>query len=300
MIYKMRPAITLLITLSVIATMIALMGVMFKYLDVARSKAEVKASMIQANLLSADILMLLRQILGKTPKKSTMQTLFETPLGFSADSGEFNLHIICKPLANRINIIWLGLEDNGDMQREFSLAQSLFDMLVDKANLRDSARLKEMIIMMFKESHTIEFGIPSRINKKKGIITFKRFLQILDDYRYETDDTRVYQVPWQKYFSFGIYEKKIDGDFISPELLAFLYDLDIALVQENFHMGALDKFLTEMGESREMYGWLFADAKKVLPLTRCEARYSFRKGNYGFIFNYIDKRIEGFEFFSKE
>ena len=48
---KMRSGITLLITLSVIATMIALMGVMFKYLDVARARAEIKASLIQSNLI---------------------------------------------------------------------------------------------------------------------------------------------------------------------------------------------------------------------------------------------------------
>jgi len=296
----MRPAITLLITLSVIATMIALMGVMFKYLDVARGKAEVKASMIQANLLSADMGQMLRQILGKKPSKSTMKTLFETPLGLSAQSGEFAMTISCNPLANRVNITWLGLEGVGKKQKAFSLAQSLFEMLTDQVNLRDAALLREKILAELKQTNSMVFGESSRINKKKGIISFKKFQEILDDYRYEADDTRIYRIPWQKYFSFGISEQKIDGDFISPELLAFLYDVEIDVVQEDFEMGALDHFLTEIGETKATYKWLFSKPKKALPIAQCKASYRFRKGSYSFQFNYVDRRIEGFEFFSNQ
>ena len=291
----MRPAITLLITLSVIATMIALMGVMFKYLDVAREKAEVKASMIQANLLSADVSQFLRQILGKKPSKSTMQTLFETPLGLSAESGEFSMGISCQPLASRINITWLGLENMATKQKAYSLAFSLFEMLTDKANLRDSTLLKEKITTALKPGRSSTFGVPSRINKKKGIITFKKFQELLDDYRFETDDNRVYRIPWQRYFSFGTSEEKVDGDFASPELLAFLYDVDLNVVRENYQLGALNQFLSEIGESRAAYKWLFSE--KALAVAQCKASYTFRKGNYGFVFNYMHGKVEGFEFF---
>ncbi len=291
----MRPAITLLITLSVIATMIALMGVMFKYLDVAREKAEVKASMIQANLLSADMSQLLRQILGKKPSKSTMQTLFETPLGLSAESGEFSMGISCKPLASRINIAWLGLDNMAKKQKAYSLASSLFEMLTDEANLRDAALLKEKITAALKPGGSSTFGVPSRINKKKGIITFKKFQELLDDYRFETDDNRGYGIPWQRYFSFGTSEEKVDGDFASPELLAFLYDVELNVVRENYQLGALNQFLSEIGESRAAYKWLFSE--KALAVAQCKASYTFRKGNYGFVFNYIHGKVEGFEFF---
>jgi hypothetical protein len=280
--------------------MIALMGVMFKYLDVARGKAEVKASMIQANLLSADMGQMLRQILGKKPSKSTMKTLFETPLGLSAQSGEFAMTIACSPLANRVNITWLGLEGVGKKQKAFSLAQSLFEMLTDQVNLRDTALLREKILAEIKQTNSMVFGVSSRINKKKGIISFKKFQEILDDYRYEADDIRIYRIPWQKYFSFGISEQKIDGDFISSELLAFLYNVEINVVQEDFEMGELDNFLSEIGESRATYKWLFSEPKRPLPIAQCKASYRFRKGSYSFRFNYVDRRIEGFEFFSNQ
>ena len=295
MILRMRPAITLLITLSVIATMIALMGVMFKYLDVARSKAEVKASLIQANLLSSDITQLLRQILGKSPSKNTMQTLFETPLGLQVQTGEFAMGISCTPLANRINIAWLGWENNSKKQKEYLLAESIFEMLVDRTNLRDSAVLREKIVAALQENSSMIYGIPSRLNEKKGIISWKRFQQILDDYRYEVDDVAIYQIPWQKYFSFGVNSQRIDGDFVTPELLAFLYDTELSVVQDGYQWGALDTFLSEIGESRDTYKWLFS--KKALAVAACRATYGFRKGNYGFKFNYVDGRIEGFEFF---
>ncbi len=291
----MRSAITLLITLSVIATMIALMGVMFKYLDVARGKAEVKAAMIQANLLSADVSTFLRQILGKKPSKSTMKTLFETPLGLRAESGEFSMGISCKPLADRINIAWLGLENGAKNQQAYALASSIFEMLTDTVNLRDAALLREKIVTALKSGSSSTFGAPSRINKKKGIITFKKFQQLLDDYRFETDDNRAYHIPWQRYFSFGTHEQKIDGDFVSPELLAFLYDVDPSVVQEDYKLGELNSFLSEIGESRDAYKWLFSE--KALAVAQCRASYTFRKGSYRFTFNYIHGRVEGFEFF---
>jgi len=291
----MRPAVTLLITLSVIATMIALMGVMFKYLDVARSKAEIKASVIQANLLSGDLSKILRKTLGKKPSTSTMQTLFATPLGLSADSGEFAMSISCQPLANRINISWLGLDGAKDGEQRYALAQTVFDTLVDEANLRESSTLLEKILAELKHRNGTTFGAQSRINKKKGIITFKKFREILDDYRYETDDKRVYKIAWEKYFTFGHSEKKLDGDFITQELLALLYEIDIQVVREDFVQGELAGFLSEIGEEKRRYSWLFP--KKALPIAHCKVGYSFRQGSYGFSFNYMNERIEGFEFF---
>ena len=292
---KMRPAITLLITLSVIATMIALMGVMFKYLDVARGKAEIKASIIQADLLKTDLSKILRKTLGKKPNTSTMLTLFNTPVGFGAASGEFAMSISCAPLVNRVNISWLAMDGVAGKEQRYALAQSLFDTLVDEANLRDSSLLQEKILAELKSRAGTTFGVQSRINKKKGIITFKKFRQLLDDYRYETDDKRVYKIDWEKFFTFGHTEMTLDGDFITPELLVILYGIDIQVIKEDFVQGELESFLRDNGESKSEFGWLFS--KKALPMASCKVNYSFREGNYKFAFNYMDERIESFEFF---
>lgn len=290
----MRPAITLLITLSVIASMIALMGVMFKYLDVARAKAEIKASIIQANLLSSDVSNLLRRTLGKKPSKSTMLTLFETPLGFGALNGEFGMSISCEPLANRFNISWLGMDGKKGMQKHYDKSLELFEMLSDGADLREPNKLFEMILAELKHKSGTTFGLQRRINKKKGIITFKKFQHILDDYRYEVDDKKVYRIAWQKYFTFGHNATKLDGDFISEELLAFMYGIELQIVREDFVRGELKTFLQDNGKEIKAYKEIFSP--KALAIARCKSAYSFREGSYGFSFNYMNGRVENFEF----
>lgn len=292
----MRPAVTLLITLSVIATMIALMGVMFKYLDVARSKAEIKASIVQANLLRGDLSKILRKVIGKKPSTSDMLRLFTTPIGFSAQSGEFAMGISCEPLANRANISWLGLDGVKGEEQRYALAQTIFDTLVDGANLREPSKLLEEITTELRHKNATTFGVQSRLNKKKDIITFKKFQQILDDYRYGADDKNVYKIAWKKYFTFGHNEKQLDGDFITQELLALIYSVDIQVVRDDFHQGKLGDFLDEIGENKKSHAWLFS--KQALPIAHCKVGYNFRNGSYSFSFNYINERIEDFEFSS--
>jgi hypothetical protein len=82
---------------------------------------------------------------------------------------------------------------------------------------------------------------------------------------------------------------------MTAELLAFLYDLELSVVQDDYQWGALDTFLSEVGESRDTYKWLFSN--KAIAAAQCKASYSFRKGHYSFVFNYVNGRIEGFEFF---
>ncbi len=295
---KMRPAVALLITLAVIASMLALMGVMFGYLGEAKHQAEIKSSVLQANLLRDDIGTLLKQILGKKPSKSRMQLLYKTPLAVSAKNGEFSMAISCKPIANRVNMLWIGMGNKAKYQKKAALAQNLFEMLTGSVNLRDPELLKDKIIAAIRHKNSTKFGQPRRLNEKKGIITFERFKQILDDYRFEVDDPNVYKITWDRYFTFGIPDGGLDGDFVTPELLAFLYDVDINVVKENLKEGDLDGSLEEMGGfSKARYKWLFA--KNVVAKAECSVTYSFKSGGYNFKFDYLDGRTGNFEFSDK-
>ena len=292
---KMRSAVALLITLSIIASMLTLMGVMFGYLGAAKKKAEIKASMLQANIMRDDVGTFLKQILGKKPSKGRLKLLFQTPLAVSAENGEFNVAIACDPVANRINMAWLGMGEKAKDQKRFALAEAVFDMLTGRVNLRDSSLLKEKIIAAVRQKDSTKFGQPRRLNEKKGIITFERFMQIVDEYRFEVDDPSVYKIDWEKYFSFGLKDDHLDGDFITPELLAFLYDVDINIVREGQKFGNLDKSLEEIGGlSKDRYKWLFS--QKPIPEAECRVSYSHGKGYYNFKFNYIAGRTENFEF----
>ena len=293
---KKRSAVALLITLSVIASMLALMGVMFGYLSTMQKKAEVKASAFQANLLRDDIGTLLKQILGKSPSKNKMKLLFRTPLAIASTNGEFSMSVACQPIANRINIAWILAKKGKNSQNKQALARSLFGMLVNRANLRDPSLLRQKVISAIKQENSTIFGIKRRLKEKKAIITYNRFKKIVDDYRFEEDDSNVYKIDWNSYFSFGIRDEFIDGDFITPKLLAFLYGVDINVVKEGLKFGDLESSLNEIGGfSKKKYKWLFAP--KAVPEARCDVDYTFRKGNYNFRFDYMSGRIEDFKFF---
>ncbi len=276
---KMRSGITLLITLSVIATMIALMGVMFKYLDVARTKAEVKASLIQSSLIKNDML----KILKKYVTPGHMKELYDTPVAFGATTGEFSFALSCKPLANRLNIAWLSSHSKQNI-----FVEPIFESISEMANMRNSSDLLNAIRAELDSGAGIRFGEQGRIMEKKGIITFKKFQQLIDDYYYKNDDKNVYSVDWKSYFSFGHNIDRLDGNFITPELLAVLYGLDVQTVQSSYVDGDLKATLEELGETIGTYKNLFSKSNAIIPAAQCEASYSFRNGSYGMRFNYLN------------
>ncbi len=303
MVKTMRHGVTLFITLATIASMLALVGVVFKYLETARSQAEIKASLIQGNLLYSDVRSSIRRLLGKTPKNNIYKTLYTTPLVISSANGEFGAMVHCSPLADRPNIAWLGHDGDRKKQDRFEIAEKIYGMLTSKANLRNPSGLHDKIVESLKKKKITRFNILSNINKKKGTISLREFQSILDSYRYEEDDDKVYSIPWQTYFVFGTDMGKIDSNFIRPEVLSAIFDIDLQLIQgqDGFELGdSLKRFLDENGLDLSLYELkppkeVFA--KKIpVDAMRCAVNYSFREGQYGFHFDYINKGVENFEF----
>ena len=302
----MRRGVTLFITLSIIAAMLALIGVVFKYLETARAEAEVKASLIQGNILYADARSAIRRLLGKTPRNSTYKTFYTTPLAIAAEGGEFGAMIQCSPIADRPNIAWLGMDGDRNHPFHFEVAEKIYELITQKVNLVDPSGLHQMIVDTLKRKKLKRFNILSNINKKKGTISLREFQSILDTYRYETDDPKVYSIPWQTWFAFGEDLGKIDSNFIKPEVLAAIFDIDLRLIQgeDGFAMGdSLKHFLEENGLDLSLYEWHSRDKKYELfaknhpvDAMECTISYAFRDGQYAFRFGYINKRVVNFEF----
>ena len=304
----MRKGVTLFITLSIIAAMLAMLGVVFGYLETARSQAEIKASLIQGNILYADARSAIRRLLGKTPKTNTYKTFYTTPLAIAAEEGEFGAMIHCAPIADRPNIAWLGMDGDSNHQMHFEVAEKIYDALTERTNLRDPSGLHQMILDALKRKKMMRYNILSNINKKKGTISLREFQSILDAYRYEADDPKVYAIDWPSYFAFGKDLGKIDSSFIKPEVLSVIFDLDMQLIrgQDGFEMGdSLKDFLEENGADLSLYNWkrkrgrttyeLFAKGAPVDAM-ECMISYAFRDGQYAFRFRYINKKVEDFEF----
>ncbi len=292
----MRRGVTLLITLSVIAAMFGLLGVLFASLESARNKAEEKAATLQADLLREDLGTLLRKYLKSKPSVNTLQTLYSTPLPIYDGTGDFGILARCRPLFDRIPLSWLGLDENSKQKERFELAKALFDHLTEEAQLRDPGRLYEMLRSTLRGRRSL-FGEEAWLQAPKGAMNERSFEHILDDYRFLADDPSVYTIDWKGYFLLENIDgsaQGLDRDFLAPKVVAYLYDLEPTLVKADYTPGRLNTFLESVGADKKRYKRLFQDREE--PAMHCKGRITFREGQYNLSFDYLDGRIARFEF----
>jgi hypothetical protein len=127
-------------------------------------------------------------------------------------------------------------------------------------------------------------------------MTLPLFKNLLEDYRFSADDPNVFRIDWPGSFLIqtpGKVPERLDKDFLDPRTVAYLYDLDPAIVKEEYTPGNLDRFLLSLGEESGRYDWLFARQPRAS--MHCELLYSFREGRYNVSFDYTEQRILNFE-----
>jgi len=292
---KNRKAITLFITLAIIVALLSLVAVVFKYLTDARAKAQDKAALIEASVMYADAKSVLDRFLGKNPSKGTLKNIYDIPLNVKDKKGDFNMFIACAPSHAAIPITWLSQKGGANSRDKYELASTIFDEIVLPYNLKDPQRLKDLISEAIDSKEVMEFGVLARLKNSKKYFGLNAFKKVLDEYRLQEDDKNVYKINWNSYFSFGEDYDKIDGDFASSKLIAKIFNIDEAIVQEDFKSGELKKFLLDNGDDLELYNSpLFA--KNPVVAMQCSVNYSFGKGSYGFSFKNINKKVGSFEF----
>ena len=275
--------------------MMGLVGIMFTYLDTARSHVGENASILQASLIRNDLQKAFSSFLGKKPGKKTLQMIYGAPISLKEKKGDMRLSMHCAPLRDRIPLIWLTWEENEKKEKFYSLARELFDRLSDRANIREPNRLYQMINEKFRGEERRE-GIRPWIQRKKGIISRKEFERILKNYRFEADDARIWNVEWERYFSFVNSDGNgtgIDGDFVNPETLSFLYEIDLQDVKTAYRFGDLSRTLQELGEEKQRYEWLFMRTPSS-DMT-CEVNYDFMEKSHAIRLKYIARHIEEFQ-----
>ncbi len=292
---KNRPAITLFITLAIIAAMLALIGITFGYLAEARLKAEDKAALIEANLIYADASNAVSKFVGKNPSVGRLKNIYKLPLTVSEKKGPFTMLIACTPAQSAVPISWLNDRGGAKSEERLSLATLVFDNLALKYRFKDSNRLKRMISDALNSKQSLNFNEESRLKRAKGYFSELEFKKILDSYSIEESDKEVYRANWGNFFSFGKEYSSIDGNFLSSKLISIIFSIDEQIINEDFKSGNLESFLNENGADMEIYNSkLFA--KGAVNSLSCSVNYSFGKGSYSFKFNYIKGKVEGFEF----
>ncbi|ADV45324.1 pilus assembly FimT family protein [Nitratifractor salsuginis] len=292
---RQRKGVTLLITLSVIAAMLALIAVLFGYLQEARDKADSQAALIQSDLIRADVQNFLEKYLKGHPTKSAMRNLYASPVVIMEKEGNYNLTAQCTPLLDRIPLVWLGRNEDGKYQRYYHLALGLFERLAEQAELKEPERLLAMLEAELRGRH-LSLGVSDDLDARPFSMTPALFHNLLDDYRFLADDPHVYRIEWSNYFLIqtpGKVPQKLDKDFLNPQTVAYLFNIDPAIVKEDYRLGDLDKFLRSIGEESKRYDWLMGKLPQAN--VHCELLYSFREGRYNISFDYSKQRILNFE-----
>lgn len=278
--------------------MLALIGILMGTISSARTHAARSEALLQSDLLRSDLTRLLEHYLKDRPSKETLSTLYSAPLSLSTEKGNFSLTARCTPLYDRVPIRWLaGEQEDPKQRRRLLLARDLFDRLTEEARIKDPDLLFEKLRIHLSGRHE-RFGIPDGFRRQKSLGIDRRSLKsLLDDYRFTVDDPNVYRIDWTRYFRLQSPGKEtlgLDSDYLTPPLVAYLYDLDDNLVKEEYTPGKLREFLTGVGEDTRRYHWLFTPAPPKTAMD-CRVSYSFREGQYNVHFLYVNRRMENFD-----
>ena len=300
---KHRQGFALLITLSVLAVIIALTTVLLSYFEEVKQDATESKALIQADIYYKNITNIFQ---GFKNKKTLFSVLYSTALPLQTPEGRFSLQLHCEPLYKGVNINWLGLDNSAQKAVYISVAQELFEAIAQDYNIQDPGRLYEMLLEEIGGKNTLVQKEQSRLHQKNGIISYKQFSSIINRYQFEVDDPEIGAVPWKKYFSFSPEADKVDAQYSSPELLAYLFDMDVSTVEEWTSLvdnleekSTLENFVRENGGDYEKRKSILA-GKTFLEAAECSVRYAMADEQYGFRFEYIQGEAKYFEFYGKQ
>ncbi len=294
-----RKGFALILTLSALTVIIALTAVLITYLDEARKDASTSKAMIQGNLYYSDIKKIFK---GFKEKKALYNTLYLSPVPLISEDGRFSVIVDCRPLANGVNINWLAAGNESNMTVQYDAVRQVFESLIQNYDIEDASRLEEMLLEEIGGDRKYVQKEQSRLRQKNGIISFKQFTDILDRYQREADDRKIVQIPWEKFFVFNerskdAQENLVDGNYISAELLAVLFDIDLASVKEDWVEGTeLKTFVSGLGGSYndKLFAQDFSDR------SQCDVAYDYEGERFAFRFVDIEGEVKHFEFFGKQ
>ena len=296
---KNRQGFALMITLSVLSVIIALTMVLLSYFEEVRQDAGETKALIQADIYYSDISSIFQRF---KDKKTLFSVLYRTALPLQTPEGRFSFMLSCVPLSKGVNINWLGLENNSGKEALQRVAQELFDVIAEEYTIEDAGRLQEMLYEETGGNKAFILKEQSRLHQKKGIISYQQFAEIVSRYQFEVDDPEIGRVPWKKYFSFSPESEKIDAEYSSPELIAYLFDMDLSTAQEwtsAIERDTLENFVQANGGDYAQRKSILA-GKEFLDETECTVNYGLLEDQYSFRFEYMQGEAKHFEFYGKQ
>jgi len=294
---KSRKGFALIITLSVLAVIMSLTMVLLSYFDEVHQDATETKALIQADLYYTNIV----NTFNKFKNKQTLfDVLYKSSLPLVSPDGKFKLMLNCQPMNKGININWLGLQSSLKEIRKYQVAQDVFSKLVQSYKIVDGTRLFEMILEeMGKSEDVYSKDNRQRLQKKKSIVSYLQFSDIISRYQFEVDDSNINAVPWKAYFSFYPKAEKINIEYSSTALISLLFDIDISIVNEWYgtieERVPLSVMVNDNGANYKEFSSILN--AKSSGATNCNINYSVAGQYYKFKFDYIEGEARYFEFF---
>jgi hypothetical protein len=292
---KNRAGFALLITLSVLSVIIALTMVLLSYFEEVQEDSSETKALIQADIYYTNITKVFQSIQNK---KELFPVLYSMVLPLNTPDDKFSLLLKCDPLQKGVNVNWLGWGEKKEPLQ--SIAQELFEFLAEKYALEDVGRLQEMLLEEIGTEKLFVQKEQSRLHQKNGIISYQQFEKVLNRYQFEVDDSMIGTVPWRAYISFSLDAEKIDAEYSSPELIAYLFSMNEEVAEEWVPSAglSLEDFVTQNGGDYAMRKSVLA-GESFIDATECLVSYSLEEQQYRFRFEYIQGESKHFEFYGK-
>jgi hypothetical protein len=284
----MRRGFALLITLAVLAVLIAISAMTIAMLSDAERRSIGVRALIEADLVYEDAAKVLQREAGD---ESLRGMLLAAPVGITGKRSDFSAIMQCRASRHTVNINWL---KSGKTDRERFLSEAAERMLDETAlryELDDAERLKSLLRDYFDDP-------------LNGDMHFAAFYDIVMRYLLETGDTNIRRVPWRNLFVFepidNVEDEKIAGDYMDAEAISLFFGADMQYVREERPVpgGPLKDLLLSSGYWDENFASLFYEgaAKSML----CEVDFSYRKRNYAFRFYEREGKVGRFVFLGEK
>ena len=300
---KRKRGIALFITLMVIASIMSIIAVSFTYLEKVQKDAGATSAMIQGNLLYKNTVTVLKRFFpaGKD-NADKLELIYTLPLMLSEAKSGFSVNLSCNPLMVGVPINWLDPKITNRAPEKTNLAQEVLTGVMELYDIEESSDLERLIIQAITGESAQNEEYTTRLKPQKGIISTQQFNRVITNYRLMYDDSKVLDIPWDRYFSFGKVtpKTKIDGVYLTPEFISVAFDVPIEIVQESWIAGesTLVSFLRENSIVTPVNKNIYT--KKALNAMHCEESYAYQDGYYAFNFDYIEGRSGNFEFNGKK
>ncbi len=296
---KRKRGIALFITLMVVASIMSIVAVSFSYLEKAQKDAGQTSAIIQGNLLYKNTVDILKLFFPAGSNNSDkLEMLYSMPLPITEPKSGLSLTISCQPLMRGVPISWLDESLTQKVPQKTTLAKKVLQVVMEEYEVEDPNLLEKLIVQAVSAKYLDNEEYKPRVRAKKGIVSKEQLNRVAIDYLFLADDTKVLTIPWEKYFTFTTVDNrtKIDGVYLSAELISVAFDIPIEIVQDSWNPQemTLVEFLKENGITEPINKKIYSN--KALNAMHCEVTYTYKKNQYGFNFNYIEGRSGNFEF----